>query len=79
MTTNLTDLSISVAAFHVSWNQRILYLILAALALLMALRFVKRALAPIGVFVQAVAAAAAVAFLVTVALVLVAVAALSAG
>jgi hypothetical protein len=60
----------------VSWaDQRIVYLVLAALALMIALRFMKRALAPIGTLVRAVAAAAVVAFTIALALVLVAAAA----
>jgi len=46
----------------------VLYLLLAALCLVTALRFVKRALAPIGVIAGAVAAAAVVAFTVALAL-----------
>jgi hypothetical protein len=59
-------------------GQRTLYLVLAVLALLIALRFMKRALAPIEVFVQAIAAAAIVASAIAVAIALVLIAALSA-
>jgi hypothetical protein len=57
----------------------LLYLTLAALLLVLALRFMRRALAPIGAVMQAVAAAAVVAFAVGLALVLVALAAFSGG
>jgi len=64
--------------FDVSWaDQPIVYLTLAAVALLIALRLMKRALAPIGALVQAVAAAAVVAFTIGLALVLVVAAAFS--
>jgi hypothetical protein len=56
---------------------RLLYLALAAVLLVIALRFVRRALAPIGALVQAVAAAAVVAFATGLALILVVAAALS--
>jgi hypothetical protein len=63
-------------AIPASWtDQPIVYLVLAALSLLLALRFMKRALAPIGALVQAVAAAAMVAVSVGAALVLLAAAA----
>jgi hypothetical protein len=55
-------------------DQSLLYLVLAAVFLVIALRFVRRALAPIGTFVQA---AAVVAFAIGMALVLLAAAALS--
>jgi hypothetical protein len=58
-------------------DQSLLYLVLAALFLVIALRFMRRALAPIGTFVQAVAAAAVVAFAIGMALVLLAAAALN--
>jgi hypothetical protein len=65
-------------AIAASWtDQPIVYLVLAALSLLLALRLMKRALAPVGALVQAVAAAAVVAFAITLALVLVAAAAFS--
>src|SRR3954447_11715462 len=60
-------------------GQRTLYLALAALALLVALLFVWRALAPVAVIIQAVAGAAVVAFAITLARALVTAAALSAG
>jgi len=60
-----------------SAGQRTLYLALAAFALLVALRFMRRALAPVEVLVQAVAAAAVVAFAIALALALVTAAALS--
>lgn len=50
-------------AFPPVWmNQPIVYLAVAAVALVIALWFLKRALAPIGTLIQAVAAAAVVAF-----------------
>jgi hypothetical protein len=52
-------------------TQDLLYLLLAAALLLLALRFMKRAVAPIGALIEAVAAAASVAFAVGAALVLV--------
>jgi hypothetical protein len=55
----------------------LLYLFLAAVSLLVALRFVKRAMAPIGTLVRAVAAAAGVAFAIGVALAFVAAAVLN--
>ena len=60
-------------------GQRTLYLVLAALALLVALLFVRRALAPVAVIIQAVAAAAVAALAIALALALVTAAALSAG
>lgn len=54
------------------------YLIFAAVSLVVALRFAKRALAPVGALMQAAAAAAVVAVAIGVALVLVAVAAFNA-
>jgi hypothetical protein len=55
--------SAPVDTFHASWmNQPIIYLTVAAVSLVIALRFLKRALAPIGALIQAVAAAAVVAF-----------------
>jgi len=61
-----------------SWtDQRLVYLVLAAFALLIALRFVKQALAPIEALIQAVAAAVLVAIAISLALVLVAAAAFS--
>ena len=54
-----------------------LYLVLAAFLLLIALRFMKRALAPIGALVQAVAAAALVVFTIGAALVFLVAAAIS--
>ena len=48
----------------------VLYLVIAMLCLVIAMRFVKRALVPIGPLLQAVAAAAVVAFAVGAALVL---------
>jgi hypothetical protein len=59
-------------------GQQTLYLVLAVLALLIALRFMKRALAPIEVFVQAITAAAIMAFAIAVAIALVLAAALRA-
>jgi hypothetical protein len=56
-------------------HQPILYLTLAGLCLVIVLRFLKRALAPIGALVQAVAAAAVVAFAAVVAVAMVIVAA----
>jgi hypothetical protein len=62
----------------ISWiDQPIVYLVLAALSLLVALRLMKRALAPIGALVQAVAAAAVVVVTIGLALVLVVAAAFS--
>lgn len=50
-------------ALEASWmHQPITYLAVAAACLLIALRFLRRALSPIGALVQAVAAAAVVAF-----------------
>lgn len=49
-----------------------LYLLGAAMCLVIALTYMKRALAPIGTLVQAVAAAAVVAFTISIALVLLA-------
>jgi chromate transport protein ChrA len=54
-----------------------LYLMVAGLCLLVALRCIKRAVAPIGPIVAAVAAAAGAAFALTVALILVLAATLS--
>jgi hypothetical protein len=55
--------SAPVDTIHASWmNQPIIYLTVAAVSLVIALRFLKRALAPIGALIQAVAAAAVVAF-----------------
>jgi hypothetical protein len=53
------------------------YLVLAVALLIIALHFVRRALAPIGDLVQAIAAAAVVAFAIGIALVLVTAALLS--
>lgn len=51
-------------AFDASWShQPIIYLTVAAVCLMVALRFLKRALSPIGALIQAVAAAAIVAVL----------------
>jgi hypothetical protein len=61
-------------AFEASWmDQPITYLVAAALCAVFVLRFLKRALAPIGALVQAVAAAAVVAVLVLAMLVIAAV------
>jgi hypothetical protein len=71
-----TSTSLPHDAITASWSAHpLLYLVLAALFLLVALRFMKRALAPVGALVQAVAAAALVAVSIGAALVLVAVAA----
>jgi len=59
-------------------DHRLLYLIVAALCLVAALRFLRRALAPIGVLVQVTAAAAMVGLAVGAALVFLTAAALSA-
>ena len=65
-------------AFDASWmHQPIAYLVLAAICLIIALRFIKRAIAPVGALLHAVAAAAVVALATALALALVAVAALS--
>jgi hypothetical protein len=58
-------------------DHAVLYLLIAGGCLLLALRFVKRALQPVGQLVHAVAAAALVAFSIGAALVLLAAAALS--
>jgi hypothetical protein len=58
-------------------NHSLLYLLIAGLFLLTALRFMKRAVAPLGALVQTVAAAAFVAAAIGAALVFLAVAALS--
>ena len=75
-------LSTTTAGFDAAWADRpaildgkLLVLIAAAFFLLIALRFMKRALAPIGALVQAVAAAALVAVSIGAALVLLAAAA----
>jgi hypothetical protein len=61
---------------HVSWtDQPLVFLVLAAFFLLIALRFMKRALAPVGALVQAFAAATLVAVSIGAALVLLAAAA----
>lgn len=63
-------------AFDASWTrQPIIYLAVAAVCLVVALRFLKRALSPIGVLIQAVAAAAVAAFAAVLALALLIVAA----
>ncbi len=58
-------------------ENRVLYLLLAGVSLLVALRLAKRAMAPIATLVQAAAAAAGVTFAVGVAVAFVAAAALS--
>jgi hypothetical protein len=61
-----------------SWADRpLVYFCLAGLALLVVLRFAKRALAPVGAMIQAVAAAAIVAFALVMGAALVAVGLLS--
>ncbi|HET6534404.1 MAG TPA: hypothetical protein VFH03_27800 [Actinoplanes sp.] len=60
-------------------DQPLLYLVLAGLFLLIALRFMKPAFAPVGVLARAVAAAAVVAVSIGLALILVTGAAFSAG
>src|SRR5215213_3822339 len=63
-------------AITASWtDQPLVFLVLAAFFLLIALRFMRRALAPVGALVQAVAAAALVAVSIGAALVLLAAAA----
>jgi hypothetical protein len=63
-------------AIAASWtDQPIVYLVVAALSLLLALRLMKRALAPVGALVQAFAAATLVAVSIGAALVLLAAAA----
>jgi len=53
----------TVDALDASWmHQPITYLVIAAICLLVVLRYLKRALAPVGALVDAVAAAAVVAF-----------------
>ncbi|HEY0534778.1 MAG TPA: hypothetical protein VGD29_24600 [Actinoplanes sp.] len=50
-------------AFEASWmHQPIVYLVGAGICLVVVLRFLRRALVPIGALIQAVAAAAIVAF-----------------
>ncbi len=62
-----------------SWmDQPITYLAVAAVCLVIALRFLKRALAPIGALMQAVASAAVVAFAAVLALALLVIAAVTA-
>ncbi len=62
----------------ISWaDQPIVYLVLAALALLFALRLMRRAMAPVGALVQAAVAAVAVAFAIGLAFVFVVAAAVS--
>lgn len=59
----------AVDSFDASWMyQPITYLVIAAVCLVVALRFLKRALSPIGALIQAAAAAAVVAFAAVVAL-----------
>jgi hypothetical protein len=55
----------------------VVFLAFAAVALLIALRFIKRALVPIGAFLEAIMAAAVVAFALVAALVLIGAALLS--
>jgi len=65
-------------AIDASWmHQPIVYLLVAAICLMVVLRFLKQALAPIGALIQAVAAAAVVAFAAVLALVLLTVAAVT--
>jgi hypothetical protein len=59
-------------------DRPVVYLVLAALALLVALRFAKRALAPMGAILEAVVAAAVVSFAIVAALAFIGAAALSA-
>jgi hypothetical protein len=55
--------SAALDAMDASWmHQPIVYLLVAAICLMVVLRFLKQALAPIGALIQAVAAAAIVAF-----------------
>ena len=64
------------AAFDAPWmHQPITYLAVAAVCLVSVLRFLKRALAPIGVLLHAVAAAAVTAFAAVLALALLLIAA----
>ena len=59
----------AVDALDASWmHQPLVYIAIAAICLLIALRFLKRAIAPIGALIQAVAAAALVAFTAVIAL-----------
>ncbi|WP_433831005.1 hypothetical protein ACQP2E_12370 [Actinoplanes sp. CA-015351] len=59
----------TVDALDAAWmHQPLVYLAVAAICLLIALRFLRRALAPIGALIQAVAAAAVVAFAAVIAL-----------
>lgn len=68
--------SVPLDAFDAPWmNQPITYLAVAAVCLVVALRFLKRALSPIGILIQAVAAAAGAAFAAVVALALLLIAA----
>jgi hypothetical protein len=63
-------------AFEASWmNQPIIYLAVAAVCLVIVLRYLKRAVAPLGELIHAIAAAAVVAFAATVALAMLVVAA----
>jgi hypothetical protein len=63
-------------AVSASWtHQPITYLAVAAVCLVVALRFLKRALSPIGALIQAVAAAALVAFAAVLALAMLVIAA----
>ena len=63
-------------AFDASWmHQPITYLTVAAVCLVIVLRFLKRALSPIGALIQAVAAAAIVAFAAVLALAMLVIAA----
>ncbi|MBB2940311.1 hypothetical protein FB565_000015 [Actinoplanes lutulentus] len=59
----------TVDALDARWmHEPLVYLAVAAICLLIALRFLKQALAPIGALIQAVAAAAVVAFTAVIAL-----------
>lgn len=63
-------------AIDASWTHRpITFLIVAAICLMVVLRFLKQALAPLGALIQAITAAAIVAFAAVLALVMLIVAA----
>ena len=65
-------------AFDASWtHQPITYLTVAAVCLVIVLRFIKQALAPIGALIQAVVAAAIVAFAAVLALAMLIIAAVT--
>jgi hypothetical protein len=65
-------------AFDASWmHQPIIYLTVAAVCLVIALRFLRRLLSPIGVLIQTVAAAVIVAFAAVLALAMLVIAALT--